>query len=240
MGKIKDITGVRSDMLVAVEFHSLKPVSGKNHAWWICRCDCGATCIKPGYQLTARMLKSCGCLARAGNQPNATHGHSRHRRASPEYGSYYAMRARCLNPKHKDWNLYGGKGVKICDRWLHGENGMTGFECFFADMGHRPKGMTLDRYPDQAGDYEPGNVRWASTPEQNANRTISVKVGGKTLRQIADISGLSYAAVHGRYYSGARTIAELTASPNPNHLWKNNGRTVVDRRTGEIVGGRQP
>lgn len=73
------------------------------------------------------------------------------------------MLQRCLNPKNKRWNSYGGSEVTVCERWLK-------FENFFADMGERPKGTSIDRYPDPFGNYEPGNCRWA-TPQEQQNNT---------------------------------------------------------------------
>lgn len=74
------------------------------------------------------------------------------------------MKTRCLNPKHIGYAYYGGRGISICDRWL----GEDGFENFLADMGERPAGTTLDRI-DNDGDYEPGNCRWVTPKEQQAN-----------------------------------------------------------------------
>ena len=75
------------------------------------------------------------------------------------------MKHRCSNSNHKKWNLYGGRGIKVCDRWL----GDDGFKNFLDDMGERPKGMTLDRINND-GNYEPTNCRWATLSEQNKNR----------------------------------------------------------------------
>jgi hypothetical protein len=72
------------------------------------------------------------------------------------------MIRRCTNPADDHWKYYGGRGIKVCDRWL------ASFEDFWADVGDAPPGMTLDRI-DNDGDYEPGNVRWATWLEQRAN-----------------------------------------------------------------------
>jgi hypothetical protein len=78
------------------------------------------------------------------------------------------MIQRCTYPKHHSWNNYGGRGITVCERWLHS------FENFLIDMGPRPKGTTLDRYPDNDGNYELTNCRWATASEQRANQRKSV------------------------------------------------------------------
>jgi hypothetical protein len=84
----------------------------------------------------------------------------------PCYYLYLAMIQRCTNPKVKNYNLYGAKGVTVCDRWI----GTIGFENFLADMGERPKGFQLDRINGNKG-YSPENCRWASTTTQSINRS---------------------------------------------------------------------
>lgn len=90
---------------------------------------------------------------------NVTHGYSK----TPLYAVWKTMRARCSNPNNKSWENYGGRGIKVCDRW------QSSYENFLADVGERPPGLTLDRI-DPDGDYEPGNVRWATWHVQRINR----------------------------------------------------------------------
>lgn len=88
---------------------------------------------------------------------------------TPTYASWQAMKTRCLNPNYsrKDW-----VGVEICRRWIES------FDEFLADMGERPLGTTLDRYPDRSGNYEPGNCRWATPLQQAENRSNNLPVIG--------------------------------------------------------------
>lgn len=79
-----------------------------------------------------------------------------------EYNIWTSMLARCENPKHEQFGDYGGRGISVCERWHH-------FAHFYADMGPRPTGLTLDRI-DNDGHYEPGNVRWATWQEQAKSR----------------------------------------------------------------------
>lgn len=93
------------------------------------------------------------------------HGHNRKFTGkSPTYSCWDSMKQRCRNPKHIAYRYYGGRGIKVCDRWNQ-------FENFLADMGERPSARhSLDRYPDTDGHYEPGNVRWTTKREQALNR----------------------------------------------------------------------
>jgi hypothetical protein len=97
------------------------------------------------------------------------HGHSytMDGKASPEYRSWQAMKSRCTNPATRNYASYGGAGIAICARWYD-------FVNFLDDMGPRPLGTSLDRYPNPWGDYEPGNCRWATPSEQQRNRRDNV------------------------------------------------------------------
>jgi hypothetical protein len=107
------------------------------------------------------------------------HGYARHDRPgggkSPTYNTWCSMIQRCTLPTCKDFKRYGARGIIVCGRWLI-------FENFLTDMGERPIGKTIDRYPNAAGNYEPGNCRWATPQEQSENRrnTRNYTLDGKT------------------------------------------------------------
>ncbi len=153
----KDISGQRFGMLVAM--HRERNISSKDVVWH-CQCDCGKSKLVVGRHLRSRNTQSCGCL-RLGNATlkNTKHGMSK----TAIYKAWADMHQRCINPKHRHFKDYGERGITVCDRWKD-------FSVFLDDMGERPKGCTLDRFPDNNGPYAPDNCRWATAQEQNANK----------------------------------------------------------------------
>lgn len=134
---------------------------------WICRCDCGSECVKRGFKLRQGRVKSCGQNG-CSWWDFKPQGEAFSRR--PEYRIWEGMRRRCEQKTHLSYPRYGGAGVKVCSRWKK-------FENFFADMGPRPSPeYSIDRYPNQSGNYEPGNCRWATKTEQQRNKKNNVFV----------------------------------------------------------------
>lgn len=135
-----------------------------------------------------------------------THGHTRKYAFTPTYRSWAAMHTRCSNSKQKNWHLYGGKGIDVCERW-------DSFECFLADMGERPVGMTLDR-KDSTGNYELSNCRWATPAQQSRNtqRTRLIEFRGERLCLVdwARKFGIGKGALQNRFRYGWSVERALT------------------------------
>jgi hypothetical protein len=135
----------------------------KGTALWNCLCVCGNEKVVCTASLRRGKTKSCGCLSADANRDSSVkrkiHGMSH----TSEHNIWLAIIQRCTNPKNQAWERYGGRGITICDRWLNS------FANFFADMGPRPVGLSIDRINNDGG-YEPGNCRWATRLEQSRNR----------------------------------------------------------------------
>ena len=140
-------------------------VSSNGKTQWLCRCDCGNERIVVGSNLSNGHIKSCGCLkAEVAKARMTTHGHHPTGKQTPEYTTWCNIKIRCYNTEADNYAYYGGRGIRVCDRWLNS------FENFLSDMGERPsRKHTIDR-KNNDGNYEPNNCRWITMLEQCANR----------------------------------------------------------------------
>lgn len=209
-GSRKDLEGKKYGRLLVIEEagRTVFP-SGSPKRKYRCHCDCGNEIVVLASSLTTGNTKSCGCYRdEVLLNLHKKHGFNRgkgQRRGT--YNSWCAMKERCTNPKNKSYKDYGGRGIKVCDRWLNS------FENFLADMGERAKGMTLDRYPDINGNYEPGNCRWATAEEQGRNKRGNIIVEHKNQRmplaEFAKMYNIPYEKVRLRYRKKKMQLEEI-------------------------------
>lgn len=155
----RDRTNERYGRLVA---RKQVGVNAHHQALWECVCDCGAVVTKSVVALNNN-ARQCARNCPLGVHVN--HGHSTGRKRSKEYCAWSDMKRRCLNPNSPNYKNYGGRGITICEEWAND------FAAFLAHIGPAPEGYrwSVDRI-DNDGNYEAGNVRWA-TPKQQANNT---------------------------------------------------------------------
>ena len=187
MTRTKILTGLRfGRLLIQADLPKVPPKVRRVLAV----CDCGVVKTYAATEVMNGNVKSCGCLARQRTAERSTiHGKSR----TPTYGSWVEMRNRCNSKSDPAYPRYGGRGITICERW-------NSYANFLSDMGEKPPGLSLDRYPDNNGNYEPTNCRWATRTEQSRNRrnTMQVVFAGKVmaLGDACESAGIKYGSAH--------------------------------------------
>jgi hypothetical protein len=164
MPAFKDLTGRRFNRWTVLSCAGRSRGKSGNLIW-LCRCDCGTIREVAGNNLPNGASKSCGCHNEEARRSRITHGLTRRGKPKPlEYSSWSSMIQRCTKPTNTKWHNYGGRGIRVCDRWRNS------FEAFLEGMGPRPSpSHSIDRI-DNDSNYEPGNCRWATPKEQRANQ----------------------------------------------------------------------
>jgi hypothetical protein len=160
--RIVDITGKRFGTLVVIEDDGTR--DNRGGVKWLCRCDCGRMLYVEGENLRSGNSRSCGDF-KSGH-------HTRQWNTSDRrtYFCYSDIKKRCSYPKHSSYRNYGGKGIKICERWK------DSYENFLEDLGQKPEGMVLERI-DKTKDYEPGNCRWSYNKQLHSKENRNNKDG---------------------------------------------------------------
>ena len=170
------------------------------------KCDCGQTKVFRGTSLRIGKVKSCGINGHTWRttQRGLEAGDTK----TPEYATWRSIIKRCSDLKNPN---YGGRGITVCDRWI------SSFRAFLEDVGAKPTPKhTIDRYPNNDGNYEPGNCRWATAVEQcrNTRRNVYLEVDGERLLLLEYVEkmGLNYTHIHSRLKNGW-TLDEALTTP---------------------------
>lgn len=180
--QIQNLTGRKFDRITPLGLLGL----GSHGAKWLCRCKCGTFSIVTASKLLLGSTHSCSCYRRGRlGDERRTHGQS-HSKLHRLWGDIHT---RCYNPNYDGWDNYGGRGIKVEERWHV-------FENFRDDVGEPPfPGASIDRYPDQNGNYGPDNFRWATPTQQSRNkrnnRLATCNGETKTLAEWVEVSGKS-------------------------------------------------
>lgn len=165
---------------------------------WLCECDCGNSCVVRGANLRNGHTKSCGCYNKERIIETQTiHG----MRNTRLYNIWNHMRQRCLNPNHKRYADYGGRGITICEEW---RNDFQAFYDWAMKNGYQDN-LTIDR-EDNDGNYEPSNCRWSNDKEQSNNRRnnhyVSCKGMELTIAQWSEKTGINQTTIQARLDKG--------------------------------------
>ena len=192
--KKSELQGRRFERLIAL-YDAARTIK-KRQVLWLCQCDCGNLSLVRSEDLTSKNTKSCGCLPiENGGKSSITHGgtqkHSKYRLL---YKLFHSLHTRCYNSKEKTYKYYGGRGIKVCERWYRN------FENFKQDMFDQWKlGLQIDR-KDNNGDYSPENCHFTTQKEQSRNRRSNVifELNGekKCLKDWADTYQICYKSLH--------------------------------------------
>lgn len=194
----------------------------------VCVCICGTRCVIS----TWKNVKSCGCYLRD-NPSGFKHGGATTSKRTREYRAWKGMKARCHNPNIHQWRDYGGRGIKVCERWLEKD----GFKNFLNDVGYAPsEHHSIDRFPDVNGNYEPGNVRWATRTEQarNMRSNHNITLGGKTycIAEWADIYKIDENVIRTRMRDGWNAESAITT---PSRICMSERIRLVEKLTPMII-----
>lgn len=197
MSRLIDLTGQKFGRLTVIERAKNAKYSSVR---WLCQCDCGQQTVVTAGNLKNNHTRSCGCLRRDINSKiHYIHGYSHSKNKRNEiYTIWKDIVKRCNNSNCNNYENYGGRGIRICNKWLK-------FINFLEDMGERPRGMSVDRINND-GDYCPENCKWSTRKEQNRNsrHNVLITINNKTrcLSEWCEFYQLPYQKVYGRLYRG--------------------------------------
>ena len=199
MPKRLELTGKQYDRLTVI---GPKGIDKNGRTLWECKCKCGGKKIVTGTKLRSKDVTSCGCKIRERFITHGMHG-------TKIYNVWKGMKARCLNPNTPHYHRYGGRGIKVCERWMT-------FENFYEDIKSKySSNKSMDRI-DNNGNYEPSNVKWSTNVEQGDNTRMNVKIntekGMMNVTAAARMFGLNASTVFSRIKAGW-SESELLSKP---------------------------
>lgn len=177
---------------------------------WDCLCLCGVKRTVDGKSLRRGLSNSCGCIAAERLRTlRTTHGETVNKGYTSEYSIWAAIKRRCFCPTDAAFGNYGARGITMCDQWR------KSFSAFLCDVGRRPSlEYSIDRFPDNNGGYEPGNVRWATREEQannvRTNRRLTMDGETLTVARWAERTGIGSATITRRIGRGWSTALALS------------------------------
>lgn len=205
-------------LTVIKEVERRRNKAGVSCRWFLCECDCHNVMAVSLNSLSTGHTKSCGCLVRDTTiKTFTTHGHGGKTARTGEYRSWATMKTRCYNSNIPQFKYYGGRGIKVCERWINS------FEAFLHDMGPRPAGHTIDR-KDNNGDYEPSNCRWLPKAKQARNKrnNHNLTFNGKSqcIEAWADETGITRAAITQRINILKWPVEAALTLPNGEYFYR--------------------
>lgn len=227
---IRDLTGQQFGRLKVIEYVGTK----NNHAAWKCECECGNECIKSSKQLLTNGVKSCGCLLTEVTIARSTI----HEMSNTKiYQTWVRIKQRCFDLNFIGYDYYGGRGITVCDEW---QNDFVAFYNHVSKLEHFGEdGYSLDRINND-GNYEPGNVRWATPKEQARNKrtTVFVEYGGEkiSLQEAAERSGIDYTVLKKRWAVGKRGDELFKTKQKPLPTIEYNGEKMTLKLAAKTLG----
>lgn len=213
-----DPTGQRFGRLLVISESHRTP---KGVWYWLCKCDCGKESRVQTQYLMSGRIKSCGCKRASG-----IHSTKHKLTGTWVYYTYKGIFQRCYSPTNSSYARYGGRGIKMCDRWLNGDGVLHGIQCFYADMGDKPSPSHSVERLDVNGDYTPENCVWIPHSDQAKNCRTNRKITafGKTqnLAEWGRASGLNAMTIQKRLNRGWEPERAVSA-PSRSALSLHNG-----------------
>ena len=217
-----DIIGKKFNKLLVIS----EIVPKDKHSWFLCECDCGKYTEVRGTNLTNNKIKSCGCLRIEHCVKTRT---THHQTKTKLYSIWRSMIKRCYNKNRRDYSLYGGRGITVCNKWL-GEQGFENFRDWAYNNGYKeeilPNGLnkwTIDR-TNVNGNYEPSNCRFITNKEQMRNKRNNVKVifnnKEELLFDLCEKFDMPYSLVYGRIHCYNWSVEDALKFPKGVSRWK--------------------